>query len=233
MMARTAQVIPSKRVSPPKMMESTVSLEDMTIDQIGEAVNSLASQGSTYQHQIGTLYNHVVDTKKAEGAGYKSAQDYFSKNVKALSQATLSLYGKVARSFSVDICTQYGMYRLRALISYMEATLAALPEDPGTVLVDVPQDNGQVEKKPFSACSVDEVERAMRAKRSPPVEQVPLPDKARLLFFEDSIVRKFDGVAPVRLSSRSEDGKTLLNLQGVPMAEVPRLIQALQEGLEA
>ncbi len=31
----------------------------------------------------------------------------------------------------------------------------------------------------------------------------------------------------------NDEGKTLLNLQGVPMSEVPRLIQALQQGLDA
>jgi hypothetical protein len=40
-------------------------------------------------------------------------------------------------------------------------------------------------------------------------------------------------VAEVRISTNNQDGKTLLNPQGVPMSEVPRLIQALQQGLEA
>ena len=71
-----------------------------------------------------------------------------------------------------------------------------------------------------------------RAKKAPPV-RVPVPDQARMLFFEDSIYRNFNGAAPVRLSCSSEDGTTYLNVQSVPMALVPRLIKALQEGLEA
>lgn len=216
-----------------KMLNSAVPLEDATLDQLRDTLIALASQGSTYQHQIGSIYNHIVDRKLAEVAGYGSAQAYLSQHVKALSQATLSLYGKVARQFSVDICTQYGMYRLRALISYADATLATLPADPGPVLVDVPQDDSKVESKAFSQCSVDEVERATRAKKAKPVERVPVPDAARLLFFEDSIFRKFDKVAEVRFTARTEEGKTLLSVQDVPMAEVTRLIQALQEGLQA
>jgi len=40
-------------------------------------------------------------------------------------------------------------------------------------------------------------------------------------------------VAQVRFSAHNEEGTTFLNLQNVPMQEVTRLIQALQEGLEA
>jgi hypothetical protein len=91
---------------------------DMTLEQLRDTINSLARQGSTSAHQIGTLWNHVVDRRLAEIAGHKSAQDYFSKNVKALSQSTLTVYGTVARSFTEAVCTQYGMGNLRELLRY-------------------------------------------------------------------------------------------------------------------
>jgi hypothetical protein len=144
----------------------------------------------------------------------------------------LSVYGAVARKFSEEACTQYGMYRLRALLSYAEAA-SVIIGDPGPMAIDVPRDDGRVVTKPFSECSVDEVERATRAKRSPPPERVPVPDQARLLFFEDSIFRNFEGVAPVRFTAHTEEGKTYVNLQNVPMVEMPRLMKALQEGMEA
>lgn len=115
----------------------------------------------------------------------------------------------------------------------MEVTASFLDQDPGTLIIEVPGEGDKVFQKPFSECSVDEVERATRAKRAPPQVRVPVPDQARLLFLEDSLFRRFNGVAQVRFSSKSQDGQTLLNLQGVPMGEVPRLIQALQEGLDA
>ncbi|MFY0524922.1 hypothetical protein ACN28I_17805 [Archangium gephyra] len=86
---------------------------DMTLDQIRDTINALARQGSTANHQIGVLYNHVVDRRLAEIAGYKSTQDYFIAHVKALAQSTLSLYGTVARNFTESVCTQHGMGNLR------------------------------------------------------------------------------------------------------------------------
>ncbi|HEX8824236.1 MAG TPA: hypothetical protein VF794_30225 [Archangium sp.] len=206
---------------------------DMTLEQARDAMNTLVRQGSTAAHQIGTIYNHVVNRKLAELAGYKSAQDFFTQQVKALSQATLSTYGAVARTFPEAVCTQYGVYHLRALMRYVEVTGDVLNSDPGTLGIDVPQEDGKVLRKPFSDCSVDEMERALRAKKAPTPVRVPVPDQARLLFFEDSIFRNFSGVAEVRFTSNRQDEKTLLNVQGVPMSEVPRLIQALQQGLEA
>ncbi|HEX8439460.1 hypothetical protein [Archangium sp.] len=205
----------------------------MTLDEATSTMNVLVQQGSTAAHQIGTLYNHIVSRKLAELAGYKTSRAYFNKHVKGLSQATLSAYGTVARQFPESVCTQYGMFNLRALISYVEATGGAMGSDPGLLTIDVPQEDGKVVTKPFSDCSVEEVERATRAKKAPPPVRVPVPDQARLLFFEDSLFRNFNGVAQVRFSAHNEDGKTFLNLQNVPMQEVTRLIQALQEGLEA
>ncbi|WP_257460529.1 hypothetical protein [Archangium lipolyticum] len=206
---------------------------DLTLDQIRDTLNALAKQGSTSAHQIGTLYNHVMDKRMAESAGYRSAQEYFSQHVKAISKATMSNYGTVARSFTEAICTQYGMSNLRELLRYVEVTNTLLPADPGALSIDVPQDDGKVVAKPFSDCSVDELERATRAKRNPPPVRVPVADQARLLFFADSITRSFEGVADVRFSSRSKGGKTLVSLQDVPMTEVERLIQALQDGMNA
>ncbi|MFL5356176.1 hypothetical protein [Archangium sp.] len=208
-------------------------LDDLTLDEIKDLMNNLVSQGSTFQYQLGVMYNHVVNRKLAELAGYKSAQVYFNQHVKALSQSTLSTYGAVARNFDGDTCTQYGVYHLRALLRYLDATGATAPADPGPVSIDVPQDDSKVVTKPFAECSVDDVESATRAKRAPAPSWVPVPDKARLLFFEDSLYQNFKGVAEVRFTANNQEGTTLINLQGVPMAEVPRLIQALQQGLQA
>ncbi|HSG39611.1 MAG TPA: hypothetical protein VLE27_08230 [Thermoanaerobaculia bacterium] len=206
----------------------------MTLAEARDTMNSLIQQGGMTAHRLGTLYNHIVSRKLAELAGYSSAQAFFNKEVKGLSQATLSTYGAVARSFPEANCTHYGVYRLRALMRYAEAAGLVLDAaDPGVMTIEVPGEDGKVVVKSFDECSVDEVDRATRAKKAPPPVRVPVPDRARLLFFEDSLFRNFSGVAEVRISTNSEDGKTFLNLQGVPMAEVPRLIQALQQGLEA
>ncbi len=215
------------------MAAPNLTLDDLTLDQIKDIINDLARQGSLFQYQIGAMYNHVVSRKLAELAGYRTVQQYFSQHVKAISQSTLGNYGIVARNFSADTCTKYGLYRLRALLRYLEAINITVPEDPGVVFIDVPQDDGKVVKKVFSECSVDEVESATRAKKAPVPVRVPVPDKARLLFLEDSLFRNFEGVAQVRLTANNQEGQTFLTVQGVPMSEVTRLIQALQQGLEA
>ena len=206
---------------------------DMTIEQIRDTVIALARQGSTAGHQIGTLWNHVVDRRLAEIAGYRSALEYFSKHVKVLSPATLSNYGTVARNFAEAICTKYGMTNLRELLRYADVGGTPIPEDPGALPIDVPQEDGKLVTKPFSACSVDELERATRAKRTPAPVRVPVADQARLLFLEDSLHRRFEGVGEVRFSSRSKGGKTLISLQDVPMLELERLTQALNDGMDA
>ncbi len=51
--------------------------------------------------------------------------------MKALTKSTLIAYGTAARSFTADTCTQYGMYRLRVPLRYLEATNATVPAGPG------------------------------------------------------------------------------------------------------
>lgn len=221
-------VIPGKAMAAP-----TLSLDEMTLEQLKDVINDLVGQGSTFQYQIGAMYNHIVSRKLAELAGFNDAATYLNQHVKALSKSTFINYGTVARSFIPHIVAQYGMYNLRALLRYLEATNMTSPEDPGALVIDVPRDDGTVVKKPFAECSVDDVERAARAKRAAPTVRVPVADRARLLFLVDSIQSQFEGVAQVRFSSRNKEGKTLISLQDVPMTELARLTQAIQDGMNA
>jgi hypothetical protein len=220
--------IPGKALAAPTLM-----LDELTLTQLTDLIKDLSSQGSTVQCQIGALYNHIGSRKLAELAGYKDAVTYLNQHVKALSKSTFIIYGTVARTFVPDICVQYGVYHLRALLRYLEATHMTAPEDPGTVLVDVPRDDNSVVKKPFAECSVDDVERAARAKRAMPTVRVPVADQARLLFLADSLHNRFEGVAEVRFTSRNKEGKTLISLQDVPMTELARLMLAIQDGMNA
>lgn len=206
---------------------------DMTLEQATNTINSLIQQGNTGTHQIGVLYNHIVDKRLAIIAGYKDTQTYFAQHVKALSRNTLSIYGRVAKAFPEATCTQHGPYKLRALLAYVEAAGLGVPVDPLGFLVDVMGEDGKVMAKPFEACNVDEIDRATKAKKTPPKERVPVTDQARLLFLLDSLGRNFPGSTPVRMTSRSEEGQTLISLQDVPMKQLGKLMQALQEGMAA
>jgi len=202
-----------------------------TLEQIRDSIITLVKESSTQHHEIGRLYNYAVDHKLAEQAGHRT-REYFSQNVKVLSQATLSAYGTVARRFTAQHCTQYGMFNLRALLSYAQAANVQLGgEEPGAVIIDVPQEDGSVKQELFADCSVEDVERATRAKRLPPAAQMPVNDRAMLLLLSASLEKHFQPVAPVRLSSRVEKGQTLVSLEGVPLTALPLLMTAIQEGV--
>jgi hypothetical protein len=202
-----------------------------TLDDITRIINQHIEAGHTGIYVIGLLYNEVVEKRLAVIAGYKDTRDYFTQKVKRLSQPTLSVYGRVAKLFTEAACMQHGPFKLNALAAYAEVAALSLPADPSGVVIAVPQDDGKVQEKPFTECSVDEVTRATKAKRAVPKSPVPVADQARLLFLADSIVTQFVGVAPVRMTSRSPGGKTIISLQDVPLAELPRLVAALQAGM--
>lgn len=58
-------------------------------------------------------------------------------------------------------------------------------------------------------------------------------DQARLIFLADSLSKNFDKVADVRMTSRCPEGKTLITLRDVPLEELQRHMQALQQGMDA
>jgi hypothetical protein len=213
-------------------MATTLGVE-VELADITNNIKSLLEQGNAAAHQIGTLYNQVVDRRLAIIAGYPDTRSYFAEHIKALAQSTLSLYGRVARLFSVAVCASYGPYKLQAIVTYADAAGYSMGSDPTGVPVDVPQDNGSVVTKPFAACTMEEIERAIKAKKAPPKVRVPVTDRARLLFVEDSIFRKFQGSGDVRLTSRMDGGQTLISVQDVPVTKLAQLVEALQEGMNA
>jgi hypothetical protein len=213
-------------------MATTVSVE-VELAEITNNIKALVQQGNSAAHQIGALYNQVVDRRLAIIAGYPDTRSYFAEHVSSLAQSTLSLYGRVAKLFSAAVCASYGPYKLQAIVTYADAAGYALGADPSGSPVDVPQDNGSVVTKPFAACTLEEIERATKAKKAPPKVRVPVTDRARLLFVEDSIFRKFQGSGDVRMTSRTEAGQTLVSVQDVPVTKLAQLVEALQEGMNA
>ena len=70
--------------------------EDMTLEQARVTMVQLLSAESVNHHRLGVVYNYVVDKKLAELAGFKDARDWVSKNLREVSQASLTMYGVVA-----------------------------------------------------------------------------------------------------------------------------------------
>lgn len=197
-------------------------------------INQLVNQISGAQCQLGTLYNYVVSARLAEAVGYRNAWDYLSRSVNGISRTSLSMYSNVAAYIARDFVARYGMERIRAWLNYQRAIRAPIPlTDPGGILLRVPLEGGWSKTRPLSDCNVDEVRRTTRAVRDRPKTRVAVTDAVRTLFLGESVSQHFKDVAAVRFNVRNQDGKALVTLADVPVAEMERLIQALQAGMEA
>jgi hypothetical protein len=205
-----------------------------TLPQVEERANILARQGNTGAHELGILYNLVVDDGMAQKAGFKDAKDFFAKRIKGLSQSALSTYGAVAREFSAEACEKYGAYSLYGLLAYEKvAGIQADASDPGPTAIVVPSEDGTVGQKPFSECTIEDLKLAVKAKRAP----VPPPSSSgedeRIGFYRDTVTGYFPNDSRIRVNARVHRGKLLLSLEDVSETELSTLIQALQATLEA
>ncbi len=216
----------SKEVS--QQVQGTIS-EDMTLEQVRVAMLTLMADEHINHHRMGVLYNYVVDKKLAELAGYKNARDWFSQNLRDLSQTTLTTYGTVAHQFSEDIARRFGVTCLSLLLVYKElAGLKVDHEAPGAAPIDVPDSKGVVTSKPFSACSVDELRRAIQAKRKP-TSSKPLPPEAVELADQVSkaVASRFQKGDPVKVQLRNHQGTAVLDFRGIPLEKLAKLVEAL------
>jgi hypothetical protein len=138
----------------------------------------------------------------------------------------------VARQFTEGACKAYGVAKLASLSTYAKAAdLELAAGDVGALPIDVPQEGGAVASKPFAECNLEELLRAVKHKRKPSKPSMPPPDTARVDFIRESFSRHFAQGARVQLKTSVQGGKTLLTIQGVPVEDVERLVEALLDGL--
>ncbi len=203
--------------------------EGMTLEQVRVAMLQLMADESINHHRMGQLYLYTVKNKLAEAAGFKDARDYFSQNLKDLSQSALTMYGAVAEGFSEDVARRFGVTCLYLLLTYKQAAdIQVNHEEPGPTLIEVPDTQGVVTPKPFSACSVDEMRRAIQRKRKPssskplPAEDLVIADQV-----EQEVLSRFAKGTKVRVGVRNEQGTAVLDFKGVPLTERQKLAEAL------
>jgi hypothetical protein len=212
----------------PKAILTPAIAEDMTLEQARVELLQLMGQGNLHYHRMGQIYNHLVDKRLAEKAGYKDARDFLSQRLADLSQSALSMYGAVAASFSASVARRFGVSCLHLLLAYQEATdVQVNPEEPGPTLIEVPDDKGQVHPMPFSKCSVDQMRRALQRKRRP-ASSKPVPAEAEALAdqYREAVAGRFPGVR-VKVQVRNQKGKAVLDFKGIPVEQVSTLIAAL------
>lgn len=203
----------------------------ITLAEVRERVVHMVGQGNADAYQLGWLYNYVVDRELAQQGGYKDAADFFHKEVKVVSQSTLTIHGAVARAFTATACVKYGVHALYALLAYEKvARIEADGNEPGPTLVQVPQEDGTVAPKPFEQCTVDELKRAAKHLRAPP-QPLPSTVTARVELYRGALDKHFTADNHIRVSARVERGQVLLSLKDIPEAQVPALIEALKDSL--
>lgn len=213
---------------------TTTQITDMTLDQVRADLHQLAVNVNSNHYRIGQLYNYVVDKKLAVTGGFKSAQDFFSQQVKELSQAVLSICGTVARAFTAEACTRYGAYHLHALLAYARASqLKVSKEEPGPTPIEVPKEDGTLAPKPFSECSVEELRAAVKHKRAKGAPRLPEEDLARIQALRDSITANFpEDTARTRVTARVFEDKTYITLRDILVDDLELLTEALLDSLD-
>jgi hypothetical protein len=179
--------------------------QGLTREQVLDTMRQLAAEETRNQVQMGLLYNYLVDSQLLKGTQYKRPLDFICGNIQQLSRATLLLYGAVARAFTQEVCSQYGVYRLRALLTYKEAAKIELNfAQPGGTFILVPDEHGGVKPKLFSSCTVDELRAALQHLRQE-ASNNPIPSEERELVdqYRESVAGRFPQSPSVRVQLRT------------------------------
>lgn len=218
-------------VKPASQQAPFVIPEGATLEQVRAEMLHLMAGENVNQYRMGQLYGYVVDNELAQKAGYKDAPTYFRQHLADVSTASLITYRAVVKAFSEQVTVRFGITCLYLLTIYKEAAnLKVNAEEPGPTPIEVPGDNGEVTKKPFSACSVDEMRQALRLKRKPASSKpVPAEDVAQAEKYRTALKGQFPQGNNVQVQVRNEKGNSVLDFKSIPIAQVGTLILALMD----
>jgi hypothetical protein len=221
----------ARTVSESTSVPRTAIPEGTTLEQLRSELLELMAQENTNHHRMGEIYNFIVAMRLAEKAGFKDAKEYLSKHLADLSQSALTMYGAVAAEFSEPVARRFGVTCLNLLLGYKEAAdVEVNREEPGSTVIEVPDDKGHVTSKPFSQCSVEEMRRALRRKRTP-ASSKPLPPEveARAEQRAEAVAQRFpQGKGTrVKVALRNEKGKAVMDFKGIPEDQLELLAEAL------
>ncbi len=224
-------VKPVLELKPVSQQAPFVIPEGTTLEQIrGELLQLMAAE-SVNHYRMGQLYSYVVENELAQKAGFTDAPTYFRQHLADLSPATLITYRAVVKAFSEPVAVRFGVTCLYLLTIYREAANVKVnPEEPGPTLIEVPGKNGEVTNKPFSACSVEEMRKALRLKRKPASSKpVPAEDVALAEQYRTALKGQFPQGSNVQVLVRNEKGHSVLDFKSIPVAEVGTLLLALMD----
>jgi hypothetical protein len=202
------------------------------LHELSTRIRKLLAASNVNCYQIGKHYNHAVDNRLAEKAGFKNAPEFFTQQIKDLSRTTLVTYGAVVRVFNEEICGLYGMTTLSLVLVYAEAAGSELDtNDPGTMLIQVPNSEGVAEEKFFGECTVADMRKAIQRLRRP-TSSKPLPAdiQGRVEQCRTVFTGYFPEKAGVRVEVRNQKGKAVVSLKNIPLEQVEQLAALLSTG---
>ena len=186
-----------------------------TFAQESGAMRSLLSQGEDGHFLIGVHYNNIVDHDLAKQGGYANAHAFIAAEFKDLSQATLSTYSLVAKTFAEDFAKQYGCFKLEELVIYLHNKgLPVPPGDPGPTQVDVPQKDGSVQAKKFSDCTSADLKAAKAAGQ--PATALPAAAQSRLGAFVAALLQLLGAKGKVTVTAAVVHGEVEWTIHKIP-----------------
>jgi hypothetical protein len=153
-------------------MNAEIKPWSLTLEQARDQMLQGVLQGTPGHYRIGKLYNYVVEYRLAVDAGHRTTRAYFRHHVPVLSEARLTMYGAVARKFSLEVCEKYGMLSLGMLLEYLRLACISLwrveKDGLGSAPIEIPRRGGLKITKPFSDCTEEDLRLAVQDKRAWP-----------------------------------------------------------------
>jgi hypothetical protein len=207
--------------------------EGLSTAQALDTMRQLVKDETRNHVLMGLLYNYLVDSKLLEGSDFKSPLDFICDNIQEVSRITLLNYSAVARAFSQEVCAQFGITRLRALLTYKDATKIELnPEEPGGTFILVPDKKGEVKPKLFADCSVEDMRQALKhLRQATPATPFPPEDRALVDAYRAAVTKRLPRGSPVRVQLNRHKGQSVMELRLIPLTQVNQLLEALMDML--
>jgi hypothetical protein len=125
------------------------------------------------------------------------------------------------------------MSALNLLSVYAEAAKCELDtNDPSTMLIGVPNEQGEVAEQFFGECTVADLRKAIQRLRRP-ASSAPLPAEtvARVDQCRSAWTGYFPQQAGVRLQVRNRKGKAVMSLKDIPLEQFEQLTALLSSTL--
>jgi hypothetical protein len=203
--------------------------EGLTAEQALDTMRQLVADERRNHIRMGLLYNYLVDSKLLDGSDVKNPLDFICNNIQEVSRPALLVYSAVARAFRQEVVDQFGVTRLRTLLTYKDAAKIELDyEQPGNTFIQVPQKEGEVKPKLFSDCSSEDMRQALqRLREATPTTPIPAEDRALVDRYRKAVTDIFPRGSPVRVQMRNIKGTSVVDFRGIPVALVDKLVEAL------